>query len=83
MAAIESIPRFSQPSLVCDKRDVEQIDRLAECFRRWQSAAAKQFFRKHADEPLLVWYGCDTTPLTTKQTYRMILEHLQVARRGK
>lgn len=79
----ERILRYSKPSFVCEGRDVEQIERTVAALRRWQRESAKDFMKKHRRDPLLVWYGADSTPLSTRQTYRMFLDDLKVIRRGR
>ena len=83
MDPVEIAQRFSRPSVTCDKRDVEHLHRLAEALRSFFSSRARQYILDHRSDALLVQYGSDCTPLSTKERYEASIGEVRVVRGGR
>ena len=83
MLCIALAERFSRPSTVLDKRDVERLTRVAKVQRAfWQERARRWLAQRH-DRPILVQYGSDLTPLMTRERVSAQCEGLSVLRSGR
>ena len=59
--------KAAKPSNVLDRGDEAPLKKLSEALKQflWQRRAS--FIEANQDEPLLEWYGADTTPLRTTE----------------
>ena len=81
---LDSQSRFAKASVVLQgTRECELVHRLADCERLWTVEHAIAFVRKRSTSPLLLQYGSDLTPLTTRQTYKQVADGCSVTRSGK
>ncbi|CAE8616190.1 unnamed protein product, partial [Polarella glacialis] len=83
MNPAEQIISFARPSYVCDSNDLHKINFLCEGIIRWSQTRGEQFVREHKDDAIMVWYGSDCTPLSTKERLKRALGNLQVIRHGR
>ena len=83
MAGHEHVQHYAQPSRVCDFRDLGRIGKLSEICKWWLKSLALAFLQRHADQPVLISYGSDCTPLVTRHRYARSWGHLAVSRSGK
>ena len=83
MNPISHILELSRPSYVCNGRDPERINTYHEGGRQWLQREMRRFLLDRRDDPVLLWYSSDTTPLSTNQGYKRVLQNLSVLRRGR
>ena len=83
MNPISHILELSRPSYVCNGRDYERINTYHEGARQWLQREMRRFLLDRRDDPVLLWYSSDTTPLSTSQSYKRVLQNLSVLRRGR
>lgn len=83
MEAVRWILAYARPTFVCNWRDLCRINRLAEICVWLLRALAIQFVQDHSDDPLLIQYGADATPLVIRHRYASSWRHLSVGRSGR
>ena len=75
--------RFAQPSLVCSTRDVQKLQRLAECLKVHLRTELAAFLLANSETPVQVFYGSDCTPHVTKETWKKTWGMYSVRRAGR
>jgi hypothetical protein len=74
---------LSRPSLCFDKRDAEIVDKLYCVIKSCLKDRACNFISCRRSGPILLWYGSDCTPLTTRSIYKRQWQGFSVSRKGK
>ena len=62
---------------------MQMVDKLGSVTEDFFRQDIKLFMERHRDDPILVWYSADTTPLTTRQAFSLDWTSLKVRRPGK
>ena len=76
------VSKYSQPSLCLETRDLEKVHRATEVLRQ---GLRQQFLGKlqtHQNRAVLLQYGSDCTPLTTKERFDHRIQEVSVTRSG-
>jgi hypothetical protein len=83
MACLDLLTRFRLPSAVADSHIIEKLDRVCFVCVTFLREKACQFLLSRREQPILVNYGNDRTPLRTTEKY--IAEHAEyhVIRKGR
>ena len=80
--ATELLRKHASASSVLSVMDTQVVERLAECSKAFLALKAKTLICQHSEEPILVSYSSDGTPLTTKETFTRGVGRLRVTRKG-
>ena len=83
MSCVDLAGRFSRPSTVLDKRDVERLTRVAKVQRAFLQERARRWLAQRHDRPILVQYGSGLTPLMTRERVSRECKGCSVVRSGK
>ena len=69
MAFVTALEKFASPMRRLESWEVDQAEKWCEVLKAWLAQEARGFVERHATEPMLVFYGCDSTPLSTKEAF--------------
>ena len=76
------ILRYGQPSLCVDGHQLRVISHLVEALGCFMRGTVRDFIARHRGTPMLVTYGSDCTPVSTRTRYRFKFKSKEVARSG-
>ena len=76
------ILRYGQPSLCVDGHQLRVISHLVEALGCFMRGTVRDFIARHRGTPMLVTYGSDCTPVSTRTRYRFKFKSKGVARSG-
>ena len=77
------VKQYGRPTLVLDKRDMERVRRASVVITEFTNMKARRFVQQRTHDTLLVQYGSDLTPLSTRETWKHAAGLLVVRRSGR
>lgn len=70
---ISEIISLAQPSRSCDSHEVVRLARYAMAAKAFLRSAAERLLQKARGSAVMCWYSNDTTPMTTRKTFRNLV----------
>ena len=83
MSVCSLVQQYAVPTLVLDITDREARDRLCTLGMHVLQMRCTRLLQSNIEDPVLVIYGSDCTPLVTKETFRRCHDGTTVIRRGR
>eukprot|EP00974_Lingulodinium_polyedra_P103524 10023808-Lingulodinium_polyedra.AAC.1 len=64
-------------------RDVDKAAKYCEATKDWLHTSARLFVASHSSEPMLIHYGADGTPISTRERFTHSVGDVSVRRDGR
>ena len=83
MTFVAELHRFGHVSSICTSSDIDRCCKLAEVCKEFLKTNLTKIVRQRSQQPLLLAFGSDCTPLTTQEQVKASWQHFEVRRRGR
>ena len=83
MAASQRLVELAKPSLALSRSEACEVEKLAEQSAAWLSLRAILWVEARRQRPILVLYGSDSTPCSTRRRYQAEIGDALVRRAGR